>query len=264
MQLRRGHTLAEALCALALSGVLAAAAGTMLSGARRALESAEERERGGRAEREAVAVVRKAIASGGAVLLRGDTAVELDLLMGTSVLCEADERALLLPPARVAAALPLSIVPQLPTADDLVAVRRLDAALDGDWWYAVIDSVAERQLPARCPVMDGWREASDSSAALVRIVIGDTVPSDLVAGAEVRLMRRGRFALYHAGSGEWVMGWRRCHPWNGVCGVIQPVAGPLVTPSAGGLRVRAHTSPDRWEIMARGVGGRGARAELTW
>ncbi len=264
MRLRRGHTLAEALCALALSGVLAAAAGSMLGGARRALESAEDRERGGRAEREAVAVVRKAMSSGGAILLRGDTAVELDLLIGTSVLCEADVRALLLPPARVAGALPLSIVPQLPTADDLVAVRRLDAALHDEWWYAVIDSVAERQLSARCAVADGWRAAGDSAALLLRVVVSDTVPTDLEAGAEVRLMRRGRFALYHAGSGEWVMGWRRCHPWSGACGVIQPVAGPLVTPSAGGLRLRAYTSPDRWEIAARGVGGRGAAAVLPW
>jgi type II secretory pathway component PulJ len=58
VRLRRGHSLAEALCALALGGVLAAAAGLMLASARRALEDSELRSIGGRAEREAVAIVR--------------------------------------------------------------------------------------------------------------------------------------------------------------------------------------------------------------
>src|SRR5690606_19876024 len=55
VQLRRGHTLVEALCALVLGGLLAAASGLALTSARRALEMAEERDVGGRAEREAVA-----------------------------------------------------------------------------------------------------------------------------------------------------------------------------------------------------------------
>lgn len=260
MFLRRGHTLAEALCALALGGLLATASGASLTAARRALDLAESRDVGGRAEREAVAVVRRALASGSAPLLRGDTAVELDLLVGVGVACAVGWRELSLPWPQAAG---LTLMPQLPTTDDLVAVRgwRADVA---DWSYAVIDSVASRVAPETCAVADGWRAPADSTQPALRLVLGDSLPAGLEPGAEVRVYRRGRFALYHAGSGDWMLGWRRCHPWTEACGPIQPVAGPLTPPGAGGFRVEHRTSPDRWVIAALGVGGRGASAEQPW
>lgn len=262
MRLRPGHSLAEALCALALSGVLAAAAGLMLASARRALEESELRSIGGRAEREAVAIVRKALTAGESIVLHGDTAVELDLLIGASVLCGSEVRALLLPPLRSQASNPMSALPQLPSADDVVLVRRFDGSADGAWWYAVVDSVSQRRLPEHCRTEDGWREAADSSADLLRIVIADTVPANMAPGVEVRVLRRGRFALYHIGRGEWAVGWRRCHPWSGACGTIQPVASPLRAPGAQGFRVVAEGR--LWTVAAHGVGGRGARATIPW
>ncbi len=262
MRLRRGHSLAEALCALALGGVLAAAAGLMLASARRALEDSELRSIGGRAEREAVAIVRKALSAGESIVLHGDTAVELDLLIGASVLCGTEYRALVLPPPRSSVATSMSALPQLPGADDVVLVRRFDGSAEGAWWYAVVDSVALRRLPGQCRAEDGWRAPVDSTADLLRIVIADTVPVDLEPGVEVRLVRRGRFALYHIGRGEWAMGWRRCHPWSGACGIIQPVAAPLRPPGGRGFRIVAD---DRvWTVAAHGVGGRGAHATVPW
>lgn len=260
MRLRTGHTLAEALCALALGGLLASASAASLTAARRALDAAEARDVGGRAEREAVAVVRRAVAAGSAVMLRGDTAVELDLLLGVGVACGVGWRELTLPWPRATG---LTMMPQLPGPDDLVAVRgwRADVA---DWSYAVVDSVTSRIAPELCPVAEGWRAVDAASEPVLRLVLGDSLPSALEPGAEVRVYRRGRFALYHAGSGDWMLGWRRCHPWTEACGPIQPVAGPLRAPSAGGFRVRERLHPGRWEIAALGVGGRGASAELPW
>lgn len=262
MRLRRGHSLAEAICALALGGVLAAAAGLMLGAARRALEESELRTLGGRAEREAVAVVRKAVAAGEAIVLRGDTALELDLLIGASVLCGRETQAVLLAPLRGAAAFPLSALPQLPVPLDVVMMRRFDGSADGRWWHAVVDSVVQRRLPHQCRAVDGWRAPADSSTELLRLVLLDTVPQDLEPGAELRVFRRGRFALYHIGRGEWAMGWRRCHPWSGACGTIQPVASPLRAPGAAGFRVGVEANA--WSLAAHGVGGRGARAVVPW
>lgn len=262
MRLRAGHSLAEALCALALGGVLAAAAGLMLSSARRALEDSELRSVGGRAEREAVSIVRKALGAGESIVLQGDTAVELDLLIGASVLCGSEAQALLLPPAASAHTLPLSALPQLPVPDDVLLVRRFDGSADGVWWNAVVDSVDQRRLPEQCRWEDGWRAPADSAADILRIVLTDSVPLDLEPGAEVRLVRRGRFALYHIGRGEWALGWRRCHPWSGACGPIQPVASPLRAPGASGFRVRAEAQG--WLLVAHGVGGRGALATVPW
>lgn len=232
----------------------------MLASTRRSLEAAELRTIGGRAEREAVAIVRKAMAAGESIVLHGDTAVELDLLIGASVVCASETRALLLPPTKPAASLAISALPQLPSADDVVLVRRFDGTPEGAWWYAVVDSVAERRAPEHCRSSDGWRSGADTAAALVRLVLEDTVPADIEPGAELRIVRRGRFALYHIGRGEWAMGWRRCHPWNGVCSSIQPIASPLRPPSAAGFRVVAEAAS--WRISALGVGGRGASAEL--
>lgn len=257
MRLRAGHSLAEALCALALGGVLAAAAGTALTGARRALERTEDLMRGGRAEREAVAIVRQALAAGSAVILRGDTAVELDLLLGVAVVCDTDRRALWMPAAESPG---LTALPQLPVRDDLVAARGWGPGAS-EWWYAALDSVQPRHDALRCPAAAGWRAGA---SGVLRLVLADTVPTALQPGAELRLYRRGRFALYNAGRGEWALGWRRCHPFTEACGPIQPVAGPLVTPGAGGFRVHAATSPDRWLVSARGVTGRGAAAEVPW
>ena len=246
--------------ALALAGLLAAAAALALTGARRSLHAAERRDRAERAERDAVAILREALTTGDAVLVRGDTAVDLDVLLGVSVICGIEPRALLLPPAHGAGA--LTAMPQEPGRDDLVAVR-LDAT-EETWWYGVVDSLQSRVIPGVCDAAAGWQPGG-ADAPVLRVVVLDTIPSEVRTGAAVRLARRGRFTLYHAGSGEWMMGWRRCHPWLEVCGVVQPVAGPLRTPSAGGLRIRLLAEPSRLEILATGAdGGRGARATLRW
>jgi len=260
MRLRRGHLVVEALMALALAGILAAAAALALTGARRSLHAGERRDRAERAERDAVAILREALSAGDAVLIRGDTAVDLDVLLGVSVVCAVEPRALILPPAVGAGT--LTALPQEPGRDDLVAVR-LDST-EESWWYGVVDSLQVRVIPGVCDAAAGW-QPSGAPAPVLRLVLLDSVSSEVRVGATVRLARRGRFTLYHAGSGEWMMGWRRCHPWLELCGVVQPVAGPLRTPSAGGLRFRALTSPSRLEILATGAdGGRGARATVRW
>lgn len=258
MRLRRGHLLVEAICALALAGLLAAVAVATLSTVRGALHAAERRDRAVRAESDAVAILREAIEASDALVTRGDTAIDLDLLLGAAVVCGTETRALWLPPATSEHALT-----QLPTAlaaDDLVAVR-----LDGDddsWWHGTVDSVQTVTAAGACDVAEGWRVAGEPR---LRVVLRDTVPAEIVLGAAVRLARRARFTLYHAGSGDWMLGYRKCHPWLDVCGVVQPLAGPLRTPAAGGLRLVVEGSPSRLVVRARGAdGGAGAEAVLVW
>jgi hypothetical protein len=80
--------------------------------------------------------------------------------------------------------------------------------------------------------------AADAAAPRWRLVLRDPLADDVRLGAPIRVMRRGRLALYHAGSGDWMLGWRRCAYDNASCGSVQPVAGPLATRSNGGLRLR--------------------------
>jgi hypothetical protein len=256
--MRRGHTIIEALCALTLGGLLASASGLALGAARGALTRAEARDIGGRAEREAVAIVRRALENGEAVLARGDTAIELDVLLGVGVACAVGTREVWLSWPQSDG---LTALPTLPTPDDLVAVRDWTAGAEA-WAYAVVESAAARVDALICAAADGWRDPAAASQPLLRVMVAESLPSALGPGAEVRFYRRGRYALYHAGRSEWMLGWRRCHPWSGACGTVQPVAGPLRAPSVEGFRVRVASAPDRWEILAFGVGGRGASASV--
>lgn len=259
----RGHLLAEALCALALAGLLAAAAGLALGGARRSLFAAERRATAERAEQETLAILRDALSSADGIILRGDTAVDLDLLVGASVVCDVEPYALLLPPTTVATAPSLTALLQPLGSDDIVSVR-VGGPLDAvEWWIGVVDSAQERSMPERCSVDAGWRAAADAGAPLLRLALLDSVPDEVAVGAAVRLAQRGRFTLYRSGDGGWMFGWRRCHPWLDVCGAVQPVAGPLQSPGASGFRIRYLEDPVRYEIRAVGAnGGQGASAVI--
>ena len=264
LSLRRGYLLAEALCALALAGALAATAAAALIGAQRALRAGEERERAGRAERETIAVLRAALEGGHVLALRGDTAVDLDLAIAVAPICAVGSRAILLPPAKVADGAPLTSALQAPGVDDVAAIRVADDPRATPTWVEyIVDSVQTRSVTGVCDASDGWAGVADAAAPRWRLVLRDTLPADLEPGATVRVGRPGRFTLYHAGRGEWMLGWRRCSTDFAICGVVQPVAGPLRMPAAGGLRIRELAAPARWEIEARGAGSRQDVARAT-
>lgn len=266
MRLRGGYLLAEALSALALAGLLAAAAAVSLGNARRALRAAEAREAATRAAREAVVITRRALLHGDAVVLRGDTAVDLDFQLGSAVLCHREARALLLPPPARDERPALTLMPQDPSAGDLVGLRLPDAADTADtWWYASVDSVQWQLGAADCGVLDGWRAGADAVRPVLRLVLAESLPPAVAAGAPVRLARRGRLALYRVGGGAWALGYRRCHAWLELCGPIQPVVAPLRAPAAGGFRIVEDSSQRAWSLTAAGHGASGtARASVPW
>jgi type II secretory pathway pseudopilin PulG len=259
LRARRGYLLAEALCALALAGALAATAATALSAAQRARYAAEVRERAGRAERESIAVLRGALEQGEVIAVRGDTAVDIDLTIVLAAACGVEALALWLPPSRVAVGSPIAVVLQSPSADDVVAIRRSATPTSAPTWEEfVVDSARTLLSAGFCDASDGWATSADASTPRWKLTLRDSLPSAVEVGATIRVARPGRFTLYHAGAGDWMLGWRRCAPDYFVCGVVQPVAGPLRTPAAGGLRIRARAAGDGWELEARGAGGTGA------
>jgi hypothetical protein len=239
---------------LALAGLLAAAAGTALTAARRSLRAAEQRDVAERAALETVGVLRAALETGSVLALRGDTAVDLDLLLAVAPICGIETRAVFLPAATTIGNSPLTAALQAPVAGDIAAFRLAATPVEAPEWHAfVIDSVQVRTAGG-CDAASGWSSVSDNAAPRWRLVFADTLPTGLAIAGLVRVGRTGRFTLYHAGSGDWMLGWRRCAAISMVCGVVQPVAGPLRPPSAGGFRIRALTGPDRWALEARGAG----------
>lgn len=251
---RRGHLLAEALCALALSGVLAAAAALSLGAARRAMASTDRLASAERSSREAVSIIAALMKDADSVVVEGDTAAALSVTIGVGAVCARSGNAIMLPPMDVSAGGPIAARAQPIEAGDLISILMVDSLAIGAYWvHTLVDSVSERTMSSPCGATEGWATPADAGATRLRLVLRDTPSADMPIGAPVRLLRRGRLSLYHAGRGDWMLGWRRCAADGSGCGAIQPVAGPLRTPGAGGLRLRVDVAAGTILIAASGL-----------
>ncbi len=242
MRLRRraGHLLVEALCALALGGVLIATAAVALSNVRRAMTASESVARARRTAREGASIAAAMLRDADAVTLLGDTAAHASFLVAISAACdiEASRRAVLLPPSEVSSGRPFTRRAQAIEAGDEVAVLASDSIGHGAAWIStVVDSVAIRTTSSPCGPLEGWTSGVDANAPRIRLALRDSLAASVRVGAPVRITRPGRLALYHAGSGDWMLGYRRCAV-DGTCGASQPVAGSFVTPGRHGIAMR--------------------------
>ncbi len=267
-RIRHGYLLAEALCALALAGVLAVAAATTLSAARRAMKSASERAAAERAGRESVSVIASVLRESSAVTIEGDTAVAFAQVIALGAICERSGLAIVLPPLEVSVATPLVARGQPVEPGDMISVLVVDSlAVGASWVSTLVDTVSERTVAGSCGAADGWTQPSDEGAMRWRLVLRSALPPSTQRGAPLRVLRRGRLSLYASGSGAWMLGWRRCAflvPDAVGCGGIQPVAGPLRTPAGGGLRLEADALGRTIRIEARASGIADARTtEMT-
>lgn len=245
---RRGVLLAELLCALALAGVLAVACGLALGGARRAMTAAESRARAERAGREALQVAAALVRDADSLAVLGDTAVSLRTRIVHGVICGRDASSLTLPPARSA----LLAWAQAPEAGDIVRVLVRDSLLGGRRWVeSSIDSVMERAGESPCATGEFVASATAPRVRLVLPPGAGALAADVVPGSPVRVSRPGRLALYRGGDGAWMLGWRRCA--HGVCGAVQPLAGPLRSAAQGGLRVASGSDGLRLAVRVPGL-----------
>jgi hypothetical protein len=248
---RRGYLLVEALCALALGGVLAAASAAVLSSMRVAISRLDSRIEAERVSREALGVATAILRSSDSVVVLGDTAVDLTLLIGSGVSCGSDSVELWLAPSRTADATALTSWSQLPDVGDEIAMLTPDTVTGLHRWVGETIDGSVTRLPATpCDEGNGWIAAGDAIARMHVLTLRTAIPAS--PGLPVRISRRGRLAVYVDGRGEWMLGWRRC--LMAACGVIQPVAGPLRTPASGGFRVIGPDGDGILEVAVHAVG----------
>lgn len=229
----------EALCALALAGVLVAAAGTALDHTRRTTARVESRVRALRAAQEGVSVAAALLRDAAEVTIEADTAVAFAQAIASGVICATEFRAVWLPPAAASDIRLHRRAHPIEPGDVLMALRLDSLGRALGVWRAVVDSVVERVASPGCGPAEGWVAAADAAAPRTRLVFADSVPSDVTAGVPVRAHRRMRMALYRDGQREWMLGLRRCAAAGTPCGTVQPLAGPLAPPASGGFRVTA-------------------------
>lgn len=262
---RPGHLLVEALCALALAGVLAGAAASALGTARRSLASVHATTGSARVAREAALIAAMLLRDADSIVLHGDTAATAAFLIATGAACAIDpaRRAVLLPPATVTIAPPFTARGQPVEAGDIVAILTGDSlGRDALWWRTVVDSVSERTASSPCGPLEGWTAVADASGIRMRLTLRDSLSEAVREGSALRVTRRGRLALY-VSSGEWMLGWRRCTTDGLTCGVAQPAAGPLASRSAGGFRIRVDGPLLVVHARARAPVGHAAAAETV-
>ena len=166
------------------------------------------------------------------------------------MVCVPSANALVLPPDVAAGGLPYSSWRAAPEAGDIVAV--FDTAGAGRWRTAVVDSAGTRADGAGCKPSSGLMSPADSAArrAVTRVVFhAVSDPIVAVAGAPVRVLRGGRYALTRSTDGSWSLSYRRCT--GSACGSAQPVVGPLAAPGDSGLVFTDVPGESRIEVALR-------------
>lgn len=209
---RHGVALAELVVSLALGGVLMGAAVRSLSQHLRLAREHEAQVRATAATRDALDVLRAELAhSGGIPRLSADTALELSSIRAYAPACDLVAGRPILPSGAWWSA---------PRAGDSLAV--IDT-LTGTEWRTTIAVVGSQRASTRCP--DGG----------TRLALTLPIPATAVPFAlPVRVWRVARYVLYRGSDALWWLGERGCAP---VCGTAQPIAGPLMSPAQGGLRL---------------------------
>ncbi len=221
------------IVALTLSAVVSAASATALANTERYMRRARATSDARRMLREAEAVLSTElrVAPADSIRTRGDTAVDFMGLVGVSVVCVSSGSVLVLPPDVAASGLPYTAWRAAPEPGDILAV--FDTASGGAWRTAIVDTSFSRTDGAGCRPSSGLLSPADSAARrpVTQVVLRSTL--NTFAGAPLRVLRSGRYALTKAADGSWSLSYRRCT--GSSCGVAQPVAGPLAAPADSGL-----------------------------
>jgi len=159
------------------------------------------------------------------VRLMGDSAIEFFSTIGTSIVCTRTGDEIGLPVNRLSGNSLSSFLAQPDTGD--IAAFYIGSL--GRWERYRIAGVFSRSLSNSCPVGTGFSTPSDPQTGSTGLVLslGGLLSESVRPGAPVRLLRRGRYSLYHASDGAWYLGYRRCNAIGpSVCGSVQPVSGP--------------------------------------
>ncbi len=236
---RRGGSLVELLIALPIAALLAVAAAATLIGAWRLGRRSEASQGGTRELRHAQAAFESELRPlrAGDLQLVSDTALEFDALVGAGVVCAAAAGSLgsgdrvEMVSADPADARGVSWASSVQIGDDLSLWRaNADSAASIIEHRTTVRDISWGSTCNASPWMAGWADRRT-----VRLTLADASPSALMIGAPVAIRRRTRLTLYRSGI-TWYLG-RRTRT-SGVWDVVQPVAGPFLSPTQGGMTAR--------------------------
>jgi prepilin-type N-terminal cleavage/methylation domain-containing protein len=227
-----GFTLIELTVVLVILGVVGGAIGLTLMRQQRFYRGTTEllyAREGVRDALELLSTDIRGMAAADTARLLADSAIELFVSIGSSVVCQVAGAEVGLPGAAPPPGNTLTAFAAQPDTGDLALFYRDSIEAGSQWERHRIVGFASRSLAATCPVSTGLARAEDLSPGQTGFLVTLSTPasSHVVRGAPVRFIRRGRYSLYRAGDGDSYLGYRRCNAIGpSACGSIQPLSGP--------------------------------------
>lgn len=226
---RTGFSLIELLVVIVLMGIVMAAVYRVITRQQRFYVGVNEVMAQRSQLRQATAVLplelRNVSSAGGDFIAISDSVLEMRVQVGTSIVCNIDGSLgyVDLPPMNLAAGNTLTAFTTAPRAGDEAFIYN-----DGTVLGNADDVWSRRELtlinsPSTC-IGAPYTQSADDAKARYRLNFSPTLPTTVVVGAPVRIMRKVRYSLYTATDGKAYLGYQDYDgmTWSG----MEVVAGP--------------------------------------
>jgi prepilin-type N-terminal cleavage/methylation domain-containing protein len=189
----------------------------------------------------------------GDIYAMGPSFMEFRSQLGSTVVCTIDPTRTIItvPPLNVAtgAALTSWLTPPANGDTVLIFAPGSTAAAVSDTFYVY----ALTALPtgnASCPNSTSLTTTAGEATQGFTFKVTPALSAGTIVGSPIRIMRRARYELYQAASGNWYLGYFDCVPLRvPVCNALQPIAGPYVAPNLVGTGGIAFTYRDSLGVV---------------
>jgi prepilin-type N-terminal cleavage/methylation domain-containing protein len=174
----------------------------------------------------------------GDIYAMGSSFVEYRSQPGSTVVCsiDASRTVITVPPLNVATGAALTSWLSPPTTGDTLLIfdpGSTPAAVTDT--FNVYTLAAVPTVNASCPTTTGLTTTAGEATQGFSFKVTPALTAGTTVGSPIRILRRARYELYQAASGNWYLGYFDCIPTRlPVCNSLQPIAGPYVAPNLGG------------------------------
>jgi prepilin-type N-terminal cleavage/methylation domain-containing protein len=174
----------------------------------------------------------------GDIYAMGPSFVEFRSQPGSSVVCtiDASRTIITVPPLNVATGAALTSWLTPPANGDTVAIY--DPASTPSAVTDTFNIYTLTALPtanASCPNATGLTTTAGEATLGYTFKVTPALTAGTTVGSPIRILRRARYELYQAASGNWYLGYFDCVPLRvPACNSLQPIAGPYVAPNLAG------------------------------
>lgn len=161
-----------------------------------------------------------------------DTAIEIRATIGSAVACDTNSAGVVLAPSVAGAGTYANFLTPIQVGDTAWIYSAREAR---DEWRPFRIRNVSSAAPGHCAPLGPTLDGAERLTSRIAIAFDDGPPLGEIAGLPMRFTRPLRYSLYRAADGAWYLGERDWNNGTARFNFIQPVAGPFVSASQGGL-----------------------------